>query len=200
MTLPACGSPRRLENPLTGDRLEFLCSPLHGDAGPLIFRCTLAPHAKGSPLHLHRTIAESFVVERGQLAMEIGGAGQTRNLDAGESVAVAPGQLHGFRNLLNEPTVFVSTVTPGAQFEKFLRAMYGLAADGRTNADGMPSDPRALALTLHYADLVLPAAPRAVQGAIVGGLAQLGRLAGIERAFDRYWPDASSADLIAEAA
>jgi mannose-6-phosphate isomerase-like protein (cupin superfamily) len=200
MTRRPCAAPRRIDNPVTGDRVEFLASPLHGDTGPLVFRCTIGPNGKGSPLHLHRTIAETFEVERGLLAMEFGAAGRTRTLFAGERVEIAPGEAHSFRNPLGEATVFVSTATPGAQFEKFLRAMYGLAADGRTNSDGMPTDPRALALTLHYADLVLPVAPRALQGAVIGGLTQLGRLMGVERAFDRYWPEADGASAVMEEA
>jgi len=198
--MPTHPAPRRIDNPVTGDRIEFLASPLHGDAGPLIFRCTLAPNAKGSPLHLHRTIAESFRVERGILEMEIGSAGEARSLFAGEGVDVAPGQAHGFRNPLSEPTIFVSTVSPGAQFEKFLRAMYGLAADGRTNADGMPTDPRALALTLHYADLVIPALSRSAQSALVGALTGLARMTRLERDFDRYWPATGEAQATREAA
>ncbi|MDX2235891.1 MAG: cupin domain-containing protein [Hyphomonadaceae bacterium] len=193
-------APRRLLNPVTGDRLEFLSSPLHGDPGPLVFRCTLAAHAKGSPLHFHRTIAETFTVERGLLAMEIGGPRRTQTLGAGDHVAFAPGEAHSFRNPLGEPTVFVSTATPGDAFEKFLRTMAGLAADGRTDADGMPTDPRALALALHYADLVLPFAPQGLQGVLVGGLARLGRLMGVERAFDRYWTQAQDVGALAEAA
>lgn len=184
--------PRRIENPVTGDCIEFLSSPLHGDAGPLIFRCTLAPNAKGSPLHLHRTIAETFQVEQGLLEMEIGAVGATRTLFSGEEVRLAPGEAHSFRNPLAEPVVFLSTATPGASFEKFLRAMYGLAADGRTNGDGMPTDPRALALTLHYADLVIPAVPRGMQGALVDALTGLARLTQLERDFARYWPEANS--------
>jgi mannose-6-phosphate isomerase-like protein (cupin superfamily) len=191
---------RRIENPVTGDRIEFLASPLHGDPGPLIFRCTLAPNANGSPLHLHRTIAETFHVERGLLEMEIGAAGAVQTFCAGENVDVAPGQAHSFRNPLGEPTVFVSTASPGAQFEKFLRAMYGLAADGRTHADGMPADPRALALTMHYADLVLPSIPRMAQTVLVGALTGLARAARLEREFAAYWPDAIDADAMREAA
>jgi len=193
-------APRRIENPVTGDRIEFLASPLHGDAGPLVYRCTLAPNAKGSPLHLHRTISETFRVEQGVLEMEIGAAGAVRALVAGQFVDAAPGLAHSFRNPLPEPTVFVSTVTSGTQFEKFLRSVYGLAADGRTNADGMPTDPRALALTVHYADLVIPSIPRAAQAALVGALTGLARMTGIERDFERYWPDAAGAGLTQEAA
>lgn len=185
--------PRRIENPVTGDHIVFLSSPLHGDDGPLVFRCMLAPNAKGSPLHFHRTITETFEVEQGVLDMEIGAAGARRTVFAGERVDLPPGAAHSFRNPLAEPVVFVSTATPGAAFEKFLRAMYGLAADGRTNGDGMPTDPRALALTLHYADLVLPSVPTAAQGVLVGALTGLARLTRLERDFDRYWPDAPQA-------
>jgi hypothetical protein len=78
--------------------------------------------------------------------------------------------------------------------------MYGLAADGRTNADGMPTDPRALALTLHYADLVIPALSRSAQSALVGALTGLARMTRLERDFDRYWPDAGEAQAMREAA
>ena len=183
-------APRRIENPVTGDRIEFLTSPLHGDPGPLVFRCTLAPNAKGSPLHFHRAIAETFEVEQGALEMEIGAAGAWRTMASGDRVALDPGEAHSFRNPLPQPTIFISTATPGTMFEKFLRSMYGLAADGRTNADGMPTDPRALALTLHYADLVIPAVPQGIQTVLVGMFGGLARLSRLERGFDRYWPDA----------
>jgi len=180
--------PKVIENPVTGDRLEFLSSPLHGDAGPLEFLCELAPNSKGSPLHFHRTIAETFRVERGLLEMQIGEAGVYRTLFEGEQVAIAPGTLHSFRNPLNEKVTFVSSATPGKGFEKFLRAMYGLAADGQTNADGMPTDPRALALTLRYADLVVPNLPQGFQTLLVGTLVGLAKLTRLEEQFERYWP------------
>jgi mannose-6-phosphate isomerase-like protein (cupin superfamily) len=193
-------APRRIENPVTGDRIEFLSSPLHGDSGPLIFRTTLAANAKGSPLHAHRTIAETFEVVRGELLMEVGSAGRFQALTAGAGVELAPGALHSFRNPLNEETVVISAATPGAQFEKFLRTMYGLAADGQTNVDGLPKDPRALALTLQYADLVIANFPNALQTALIGGLAGLGRMARLERGFARYWPAADAFDGQLEAA
>lgn len=193
-------APRRIDNPLTGDRIEFLASPLHGDPGPLIFRCQLAPNAKGSPLHLHLTITETFEIESGLLDMEIGSAGAVRSLGKGQTVDLAPGLAHSFRNPLNEPTVFISTATPGAQFEKFLRAMYGLAADGGTNSDGMPTDPRALALTLHYADLVIPSIPRAAQTVMLGALTGLARLTRLQDKFATYWPDAVNAQTVREVA
>ncbi|MGC5198856.1 cupin domain-containing protein, partial [Aphanothece microscopica] len=151
--------------PVTGDRVEFLTSPLSGDRGPLVFRTTLAPRAKGSPLDLHRTMAETFAVERGGFSLLLPD-GNIRAMEAGDTVEVPAGATHGFRNDTDSETRFLTTATPGEGFERFLRVMFALAEHGHTTRDGLPTDPRALALTLVYADLVLAGAPRAVQSAL----------------------------------
>jgi quercetin dioxygenase-like cupin family protein len=173
--------PRCLENPVTGDETEILNSPLAGEAGPLIFRTRLAPGAAGSPLHSHRSIDETFEVESGALEMEAGAKG---------AIALPAGRLHSFRNRLNEPTVFVSTCTPGEGFEKFLRTFYVLAAAGETNAGGMPADPLALALALGFADLVIADLPAAFQMPLLAGLRSFARATGVEAGLNRFWPPA----------
>ena len=80
------------------------------------------------------------------------------------------------------------TVDPGAAFERFLRAMHGLAAAGRTNAVGVPTDPRLLAIVLRHADLSLPRIPAALQSGLTAALAGLGRLTGADRTLRPYWP------------
>lgn len=178
----------RLVNPVTGDETDILNSPLSGDTGPLIFRTRLAPNAAGSPLHIHRTIDESFRVEQGRLSMEVAGRGDRRTLEAGERVFIPAGQAHSFRNELAEPVTFVSEVSPGDSFEKFLRTMYGLAADGRTDKEGVPSDPRALALALGFADLILSDLPAFLQVPLLGAMRSFARATGVERALSRFWP------------
>jgi hypothetical protein len=63
----------------------------------------------------------------------------------------------------------------------------------------MPRDPRALALTLAYADLLLANAPHRAQRALLASLAYLGRLSRLERRFERYWPSAPDGSAAAEA-
>jgi mannose-6-phosphate isomerase-like protein (cupin superfamily) len=176
-----------LENPVTGDRLEILNSPLHGEEGPLVFRCELPGNSKGSPLHRHDALQESFAVESGALTIGLGREG-TRVLERGECLTIEPGGLHGFHNASTSTVVFEGVVTPGEGFEKFLRVMYGLAADGAVGPDGSPIDWRALALALGYGDIVLPAVPAKLQRAVLGALRQAGRKAGLERDFDAYFP------------
>jgi mannose-6-phosphate isomerase-like protein (cupin superfamily) len=179
--------PHLIENAVTGDRVHFLNSPLHGEAGPLVFRTHLAPHAAGSPLHIHAGLDEQFAVERGELLMEIGGRNQWQRMASGESVDVVAGTPHSFRSDQNDEVVFVTTVSPGTDFEKFLRGMYGLANDGRTNDSGMPGDPRALALLLEYAELAVPGIPRWLQSGVMKALTMAARRMGVETDLAPYF-------------
>ena len=187
---------RTIDNPATGDRITFLSSPLMGDPGQLVFRTVLPAHAAGSPAHEHGGLDETFRVESGVLAFELDGRSMT--LRPGDSVHVPAGVSHGFRNATAEPVVFVSEVTPGAGFERFLRGMYGLAAAGRTTAAGMPKDPRALALLLGEADLTLTAVPRGLQAVLGAVLKAAARLSGVDRSLSHLWSGATAKMEIAQ--
>lgn len=175
---------REIHNPVTGDRIAFLASPLAGEGDLLRFRCTLPPHGAGAPLHVHDTMIETFAVEAGVLEIDLG-HGQTRLLTAGEDIAIAPGTPHGFRNPGAAPVVFVTTADPGEGLETFLRGMYALAAAGETDAAGMPRDPRALGELLHSGNLVMPGIPRVIQRALLAVLRFAAWLTGADRRLAR---------------
>ena len=69
--------------------------------------------------------------------------------------------------------------------------MFGLAAEGRTDADGMPRDLRAFGLALHHADLILDGPPRGLQDALRRGLVWLAERGGIDRDLHRVWAGAA---------
>lgn len=175
---------RNIENPVTGDTIAFLTSPLSGEGDLLTFRCTLPPHGAGAPLHVHDAMTETFAVETGVLEIDLGG-GQTRLLTAGESIAIAPGTQHGFRNPGDAPVTFVTTADPGGGLETFLRGMYALAAAGETDAAGMPRDPRVLGELIHSGNLVMPGIPRLAQRALLGLLRFAAWLTGADRRLQR---------------
>jgi len=170
---------REIHNPVTGDAIAFLASPLSGEGEMLRIRCTLPPHGMGAPLHTHDTMTETFAVEEGVLEIDLG-KGQTRLLTADEAIAIAPGTPHGFRNPGDSPVVFVTTADPGEGLETFLRGMYALAAAGETDAAGMPRDPRALGELFHRGNLVMPGIPRFLQRLLIGVLRLAGRLTGAD--------------------
>lgn len=160
---------RNIHNPVTGDRIAFLASPLLGEGDMLRFCCTLPPQGAGAPLHTHDTMTETFAVEDGVLEIALAD-GEIRLLTAGESIAIAPGTQHGFRNPGHAPVTFVTTADPGEGLETFLRGMYALAAAGETDAAGMPRDPRMLGELLHSGNLVMPGIPRLLQRAALAML------------------------------
>ena len=175
---------REIHNPVTGDTIAFLASPLSGDGEMLRFRCILPPHGAGAPLHIHDTMTEAFAVEAGVLEVDLGG-GVTCLLAAGESIVIGPGTQHGFRNPGDAPVTFVTTADPGEGLETFLRGMYALAAAGKTDAAGMPRDPRALGELLHIGNLVMPGIPRLLQRALLGLLRVAAWLTGADRRLER---------------
>lgn len=172
--------PTEIRNPVTGDQIAFLASPLSGDGAELRFRCTLPPRGEGAPLHKHDSMTETFAVEAGVLEVDLG-AGQKVLLTAGEAITIPPGTPHGFRNPGDAPVTFLTTSDEGEGLETFLRGMYALAAAGETTAAGMPRDPRALGLLLDYGNLVMVGVPRGVQNALLGLLGWAARLTGVDR-------------------
>nr|WP_282099686.1 cupin domain-containing protein [Qipengyuania qiaonensis] len=125
--------------------------------------------AAGAPLHVHETMAETFADDSGALAIDLGKAGK-RLLGPGEEITIPPGTPHGFRNPLSIETVFVTTATPGAELERFLRTMYDLANNGRTDASGAPRNPVDLAAALAPMDMTIAPLPRTLQRVLVRAL------------------------------
>jgi mannose-6-phosphate isomerase-like protein (cupin superfamily) len=178
--------PRTIHNPVTGDLITFLASPMSGDGDTLVFRCQLPGGAAGAPLHSHAEMTETFIVESGVIEIDLGG-GAIRQLGPGEEIRLEPGTEHGFRNPLESEARFLNVSTPGLELEKFLRAIYGLAADGRAGPDGMPTSPLALAAALADTDMAIAGAPLPVQRAAVRILARIAEWTGAARAVRQLW-------------
>lgn len=177
----------RIENPVTGDRMTVLHSA-HTHGGIYAkFQFDLPPGAKGSPLHYHRRMSETFTVLKGCLKMEVGQKGNYRTLQAGESLEVPPGMPHSFCNASNEWVTFTSENRPAIGFERFIRGMFGLAIDGKVNHEGMPTNLLQFALLLKQADLILVGLPLVVQTLLIDTLVGLAQVLGVERSLTKYW-------------
>ncbi len=178
--------PREITNSVTGDRLKMIHSVADGfDSVKIQF--TLPPIAIGAPLHYHLNFVETFEVTSGKLEMCVGDAKSKQIVESGELVTVGKGTLHSFNNPHHERVVFVSEAQPAAEFEKFIRSMYGLATDGKTNKDGMPTNFLQLALILDYADLYFPQVPRVLQTFVRKTLADFARKIGAENGLKKYY-------------
>jgi hypothetical protein len=78
-------------------------------------------------------------------------------------------------------------VEPAMRFEEMILEVWGLCADGHTNAKGRPSPLfGALVATRYGREIRLRQPPDVVQRLLFPPLAALGRLRGLEHTLDRY--------------
>lgn len=178
--------PNEILNKITGDKLKVL--PSNSDnINSIKLEFTLPPQAAGAPLHYHLNFAETFEVVSGRLEMKIGSGKNVQILEKGDFAEIKPGLLHSFSNPHQIPVTFVTEALPAAEFEKFIRSMFGLANDGKTNAAGMPVNLLHLALALDYADLYFPVIPAWMQKVTRKTLRRLAEITGAEHELKKYF-------------
>jgi quercetin dioxygenase-like cupin family protein len=159
-------------NRVTGERMLVLHHGPTAEGDLLEVQFDLPPYSAGSPMHRHQRLQERFDVLDGALRVCVDGAWRT--LLAGESVFVEPGQAHCFLNESGAWVTFITEVRPPHRFERFLRTWYGLANDGRSTADGFPSNPLHLARCLDDADFTFADWPATPQRLVIGTLVAIG--------------------------
>jgi mannose-6-phosphate isomerase-like protein (cupin superfamily) len=95
----------------------------------------LAPHASGTPVHVHPHATESYDVIDGRLDVLIDG--KWRTLSRGESASVPPGVPHTFRN----PDAAVSRVrnthAPAMRFGEYFGTIGRIVESGAVEHDRM---------------------------------------------------------------
>ena len=149
-------------NPVTGDRLTILHPSRKSRGNYTKIRFDLPPGAKGSPLHYHTKMDETFTVLKGCLEMEVGQKGHQRLLLPGESLKIPAGMHHSFCNTSNDWVTFTTENCPADGFEQFIRGLYGLAIDGKVNSEGIPTNLLQLAILLKLADTFTVGIPKIV--------------------------------------
>lgn len=186
--------PEVIVNPVTGDRMTIL-QPSHQNQGNYAKICfELPPGAKGSPLHYHTRMDETFTVLKGCLEMEVGKKGDRRILQAGESLTVPSLMHHSFCNRSNDWVTFTTENRPAGGFERFIRGMYGLAIDGKVNSEGMPTNLLQLAILLKHSDTVPVGVSRVVFNTVINILVWFGQIFKVEQYLSKYWDNQHSAE------
>lgn len=110
---------------LRGATAEVLVDGDASGGGFSLIRYTAPPQFVAGPPHRHAVTAEAFHVLSGTLTVELDDV--TLVLEEGESVALAPGAVHAFRNDSARPvTMLVIAAPPG--LERFLAELSALIA------------------------------------------------------------------------
>lgn len=170
-------------NPVTGETVYFVRTAADTDGELVEIEVRVEADGAVAAAHVHPYQSERFEVLEGTLEFRRGRDKVVAG--PGEVVTVPAGAAHSFRNVGGTTARFRCEVRPAVQFERFLETLFGLAADGRTNAKGMPNPLRlAVIANAHFDDVRLPHVPAFAQKAALVTGAALGRLVGFEATYE----------------
>ncbi len=142
------------------------------------------PNSPQPPAHYHPYQEEHFQVMSGTFRARIGGA--ERTYTAGESFTVPANRPHWMHNVGDREGRLLWQVRPALRTQAFLETLWGLEADGKTNAGGVPNLLHLAVILREYSDEFRASSPPfAVQRILFGILAPIGRLAGYQPRYDR---------------
>ncbi len=122
---------------------------------------------------------------QGKLGVIIGKAKSRKTLDVGESIRIAPGTPHTFWNAGDDALHFLTDIRPPGAFQTYWETTFGLAGDGKVNAQGLPNFWQLMVLAT-IADSYAAGAPPGLVKAIVAILAPIGRLLGYRDRYPQY--------------
>jgi len=173
-----------IDNPVTGERIEFTQCAADTGGELLAFELTLDPDGHVPGAHIHPEQEERFEVVSGTMKFRMNGKKIVAG--PGETVVVPAGARHKFANGGDEPAVVRVEVRPALRMEDLLETTVRLAEEGKTNRKGMPK-PVHLALFVREfeREVRAPFPPPAVVKALMAPLAALGRTRGHA---ERYRP------------
>jgi quercetin dioxygenase-like cupin family protein len=148
------------------------------------------PRSPQPPYHYHPYQEERFEVLQGAFRTGIGGEEHT--YAAGETFTVPANTPHWMHNVSDTEGRLLWQVRPAMKTQAFLETMWGLEADGKTNAQGVPNLLQLAVILREYGDEFRASSPPyPVQRILFAVLAPVGRLVGYHARYDRYNQGAS---------
>jgi quercetin dioxygenase-like cupin family protein len=125
-------------NPLTGEKALFVETADETDGARMVadFAVEQGGFVPGGE-HVHDHCAEHIELQAGRVAFLIDGA--MRAVKAGEQVTIAPGTWHRWWNASEDEVRARVRIEPAMRFQEAILVLWGLCADGHTDAEGRPS-------------------------------------------------------------
>jgi quercetin dioxygenase-like cupin family protein len=180
-----------VENPITGERAVVRVGTEDSEGRLLVSDLYVKPGGAVAGEHVHPLIEEWFTVKSGRVGLRIDGRESIAELD--QRLHVPAGTAHDWWNAGDEEAHVVVEVSPAERFEEMITNLFGLARDGKTNPNGMPSLFQAALFAREFEDvLYFTSPPRAVQKVLFGVLAPIARALGYRGRYPRYGGSGSS--------
>ncbi|MFC7142012.1 cupin domain-containing protein [Halosimplex aquaticum] len=173
-----------LENPETGERIEFRETAAETGGDRVTFDYVLRPSGfgLGKVDHRHPRQTEQIEVRSGRLGVRTDGDEWTAT--PGTRFAVPPGTAHTVWNDGDEEMHAVVTLSPALDVETFFETTFGLAAAGRATRIGLPGPLQFAVLADAYREeFAVAGLPLSVQRPLATVLGALGRARGYRAAY-----------------
>jgi mannose-6-phosphate isomerase-like protein (cupin superfamily) len=173
-------------NPLTGEKALLVESAEETGGARIVadFAVEEGGFVPGGE-HVHDNLTEHFDVVQGRIGFVVDG--EEKVVTAGEQLTVPPGTWHRWWNAGEGEVRIRSRVEPALRFEEAIMVIWGLCADGHTDAKGRPSALLGALLATRYRDEIrFRQPPDVVQRALFPPLAALARRRGLEKTIERY--------------
>jgi quercetin dioxygenase-like cupin family protein len=175
-----------LVQPITGERIVFLKRSRDTDGTLLRMQHVMAPHGFVAAPHVHPNQEERFQVGGSPLVFRIGKV--ERIYQPGETAVVPPGAPHVWWNPGQDEAHVLMEFAPALDTETFFENWFGLAADGKFNAKGLPKSLlQLMVLARDYRrEIAFPPPLNWIVGPLAMSLAPVGRLRGYRSRYERY--------------
>jgi quercetin dioxygenase-like cupin family protein len=154
-----------------GESLTFFSDP--DPTAPVVeFECSMAPGANGPEPHIHPLQTETFHVTQGEMLAVVDG--EERRIRTGESIVVAPGQVHTFSNPdAGERLTMRITIEPALNFQWYLTEAARSAIRHGGSWKDLPLLEAGYILGQVMDEHELPGIPRFAQRLLFGSLSRL---------------------------
>lgn len=174
-----------VSNPVTGERAVLLTDPREHPERVLVAHLFVRPGGKVAAPHFHRELMERFLVLEGEVGFLIDGEEMT--LTAGGSATVHRNAVHDWWQVGDSEAQAVVEVDPGDRFLEAVGTLFGLARDGKVNAEGLPDPLQLAVIGREFADTItFTSPPPLIQKLTVPPLAALGRALGRRPVYPEY--------------
>jgi quercetin dioxygenase-like cupin family protein len=166
-----------IENPITGERIEFLQTAEDTGGTLLQLMLTVKPGGFVAAPHIHPKQEERFMVKSGTIRLQVDEEEQL--LSAGQEGRVPPGMTHVWWNGGADELKALVEFRPALRTQDTLSTIFALARDGKTNKMGVPNLLQiAVTVRKYGGNMYLAKPPIVVQKLLFASIAWIGRLLG----------------------
>ncbi len=150
-------SKKTMHNKVTGQDITFVQTAKDTNGRLLEMVSTYNPQSKESLAHYHPEQVKDIEILDGELTVRLDGRMQT--LHKGDKLHIPIGHVHAMWNTGQQPAIVNRKLRPALNTEYLLETIFGLANDGKTNAQEAPSLLQSAVTAAHFADDVRFAKP-----------------------------------------